>query len=292
MSADSLAALRARLAGLSPPLVVFNKSHSGSRLLGRALSAHGIHMGAELNDSHDALPMLPVVERLVEGWYPDYAPLWRDPAAPCPELVAAIETALGRHLQGYDLGTRRPWGWKLCETAYILPVLDYLFPAARYIHLVRDGRDVAFCDHVPPIKPFWRRIYFNTDRIADWQGRPLTRAAYERASHVFNALHWRNSVEIGRAYGAMLRERCLELRYEALCADFAGTMAQALAHAGLAADPAAIDSLLPEVHGGSIGKHRRQSRRQQRQVLAILAPTLASFGYVEEPRRGLLWRPG
>ena len=41
---------------------------------------------------------------------------------------------------------------------------------ARYIHLIRDGRDVAFSDHHAPDKAFWRKVYFNTDRIRDLAG--------------------------------------------------------------------------------------------------------------------------
>ena len=174
-----------------------------------------------------------------------------------------------------------PWGWKLCEVGYILPFLDFLFPDARFIYLVRDGRDVAFCDHVAPHKPFWRKIYFNTDRIECWRGRPLDNRAYDRRRHVYNALHWRNSVEVGRAYGAMLRQRCREVRYEALCTDFPGTMTELLAFAGVAANPAAIAAAAATVHRRSIGKHRDQSWLRRRQVQALIAPTLASFGYVQ-----------
>ena len=280
MAAATLAALRARLAALPPPLVVFNKSHSGSRLLADALGRHGVYMGAALNGSHDALPLLGLVEPLVERHYPDYAALWRDADA-AADLARRAEAAFAAHLATYDRAAAGPWGWKLCETGYILPVLDVLFPAARFVHLVRDGRDVAFCDHVAPHSPFWRKVYFNTDRIDRWRGRPLDDRAYDRCRHVYNAVHWRNSVEVGRAYGAMLRERCLEVRYEALCGDFAGTMRRVLDFAGVAADPAALAAMAGAVHCRSIGRHRAQSWYRRRQVLELIAPTLASFGYLD-----------
>ena len=60
-----LAELRDELCALPPPIVVFNKSHSGSRLLARVLAAGGVFMGAHLNASHDSLDLLPLVEYLV-----------------------------------------------------------------------------------------------------------------------------------------------------------------------------------------------------------------------------------
>jgi hypothetical protein len=214
------------LAGVAPPVVVFNKSHSGSRLLGTLIEAAGVFMGAHQNDSKDSWDILPLVEHLVVEHYPDYGPLWNGTATDAA-LVDIARTAFRKHLEGFACGTA-PWGWKLCETTYILPVIDFLFPRAKYIHLIRDGRDVAFSEHRAPNRPFWKKVYFNTDRISAWRGLRFHRRDYARRSHIYNALHWVNSVSVGRAYGAMLRECCLEVRYEALCEDFEKTAREVL----------------------------------------------------------------
>ena len=44
----------------------------------------------------------------------------------------------------------------------MLPVISRLFPDARYIHLIRNGRDVAFSPFVAPKERYWRKIYFGT----------------------------------------------------------------------------------------------------------------------------------
>ena len=49
-SPRTFAELRARFADLEPPIVVFNKSHSGSRLLARTLAAGGVFIGSVLNE--------------------------------------------------------------------------------------------------------------------------------------------------------------------------------------------------------------------------------------------------
>jgi hypothetical protein len=259
---------------------MFNKSHSGSRLLAEALRLHGVQIGAVINESLDSLPMLDIVERVVTRYYPDFSPLW---TAPWPvELVARLCAATRAHLgAGHDRGA--PWGWKLCETGFALPVIEALFPGARYIHLIRDGRDVAFCDHVAPELPFWRKIYFNTELIEDWDGRPMTHASYEQASHLYNARHWANSVEVGRSYGMMLRERYLEVRYELLCAAFEPTLREILRFIGLAPRPSAVAALLPRVHSRSVGKYRQAPARKRRRVELMIEPTLCAFGYAADP---------
>ena len=64
---------RDELKSPSPPIVFFNKSRSGSRLLARLIEASGVFMGANQNDSKDSLDVLKLVENLVTRCYPDYA---------------------------------------------------------------------------------------------------------------------------------------------------------------------------------------------------------------------------
>lgn len=281
-----LATLREELAQLAPPVVVFNKSHSGSRLLAELIGSAGVFMGARLNESWDAVPVLEIVESLVVRYYPDYAPLWDPSHAPDAALPQLARSALDRHLAGYDRASRAPWGWKLCESLYALPVLDYLFPGARFVHVVRDGRDVAFCDHKAPTDPFWRKVYFDSERMRTWRGMPLDPGWYRRRAHVFNARHWVNSVTVGRAYGMMLRDRYLEVRYEDLCRDFAATARRVLRFVGAPAADEAIARVSPSVRATSIGKHLRRSRRAVAQVVAIEKPLLLGLGYLEvDPER-------
>ena len=269
--------LTALTAGLSPPVVVFCKSHSGSRLLAAALERLGVFMGDVLNESLDALPMLPLVEHTILRHHPDFS-RWRrdgDPAVP-NLLTQAVRDHFGRRPRHVA-----PWGWKLCETVYALPVLESAFPQARYIHLIRDGRDVAFCDHAVPDTPLWKKVYFGTDRLMTWRGRRLGYKDYHRASHVFNAAHWVASVTLGQTYGAMLGERYLEIRYEDLCRNCSGELTRVADFLGIGDVTAAVAQLRPQVTTTSIGKHRRQPAAAMRDVLEIEAPLLLSLGYLD-----------
>jgi hypothetical protein len=158
-----------------------------------------------------------------------------------------------------------------------MPVMARLFPDARCIHLVRDGRDVAFSPFLAPKARFWRKIYFNDDRIHSWRGHAMTQRAYRNHGHLFNAARWVNSVTLGRAHGAMLGERYLEVRYEALVANPAAEMARLAAF--LDVDAPRGEGCWSDVRAQSVGKWRRQSPRQLAEIRPIVEPTLGAFGY-------------
>ena len=89
-----------------PPIIVFCKSHSGSRLLVRLMEAAGVFMGAHQNQSGDSWDILPIVRYLVTRYYPDYAQVLRGED---PLLADMMEAALLRHLDGYDPAAGRRW---------------------------------------------------------------------------------------------------------------------------------------------------------------------------------------
>ena len=85
-----------------------------------------------------------------------------------------------------------------------IPVLHRLWPHAKFVHLIRDGRDVCLS------AVNWKKA----DRLfrdhGTWPREPIATAA----------LWWERSVRLGREAGAALPERLyLEVRYEDVVAD-------------------------------------------------------------------------
>src|SRR5262245_13752519 len=97
MGTATLARLSEHFAAHGPPVIVFNKSHSGSRLLARMLREAGVFLGAERNESEDSADILRLVEPLVVRHYPHYAALMRDGDA---DLESTILSVFERHLAG------------------------------------------------------------------------------------------------------------------------------------------------------------------------------------------------
>ena len=254
------------------PVIIYNAAHSGSRLLTRMLTSMGLYMGAHLNDSEDSLDMAELVEHIVERHAPDYTSLFADGD---PALEALALAAASEHLRGRPPGAR--WGWKLCETGHALPVISRLFPDAQVIHLIRDGRDVAFSPFVAPKHAYWRKIYFGVGNLRSWRGLPMTQRAYRKHGPMFNAARWANSVTLGRAHGAMLGERYCEVRYEDLVADPVAAGARIAAFLGRPTPE--LSAVALSVDPGRVGRWRALPQRETQQVLQLLAPALAAFGY-------------
>lgn len=94
-----------------------------------------------------------------------------------------------------------------------LNTLDSLWPQARFVHIIRDGRDVCLCasdrwKDKPGFQGFPFFLYESPDRIFDhWKEDPV----------ITTALWWERNVKLGRELGRALGpERYYELRYEAL----------------------------------------------------------------------------
>lgn len=95
---------------------------------------------------------------------------------------------------------------------YHLPVLAELLPEARFVHVIRDGRDVA-------------ASFLDQD---DMRPNGVAEAA----------LLWRERVRVGRSAGAELGpDRYLELRYEELVANPGPTLERLCTMIGLRYDP-------------------------------------------------------
>jgi hypothetical protein len=106
-----------------------------------------------------------------------------------------------------------------------LRTLNELWPRARVVHLIRDGRDVALS------LLEWSRAERNVGRFPTWDEDPVATAA----------LYWEWSVRLGREAGALLGpDRYYELRYEALVADPGHECRKLCEFLALAYDPAML----------------------------------------------------
>jgi hypothetical protein len=195
----------------NPYLFVVGCPRSGTTLLQRMLDAHPLL--AVSNDPH-FIPFAPgvrdgrdppVTPELVE-WllsYRTFARLGLDEptvraaaasAATYRELVAAIYDAYGRERGKLLAGEKTP------RYVRYLGLLHGLFPGARAIHIVRDGRDVALSTLD------WARSDRGPGRFRLWQEHPVAVCA----------LSWRWHVTTGMRDGTRLGELYSEVRYEDL----------------------------------------------------------------------------
>jgi hypothetical protein len=156
-----------------------------------------------------------------------------------------------------------------------------IFPDAKFIHVLRDGRAVS-------------NSFLNIDWWLGWQGPqnwrygdlpPALASEWERHGKSFVALaaiQWKiiiASVEEGRR--TVDPGNFFELRYERLCDDPVGTMQQVATFAGLDFTPAFARSVASHSLRSMNERWRQELTPAQQAILEdVLAGTLARNGYV------------
>jgi hypothetical protein len=107
-----------------------------------------------------------------------------------------------------------------------LPTLHALWPRARFVHVIRDGRDV--CASVLN----WKKAGHNVGRHATWADDPVSTAAF----------WWEWHVRLGREAGPSLGPNLYhEIRYEALVSDPEATCKRLCSFLGFPYDEAMVD---------------------------------------------------
>jgi sulfotransferase family protein len=135
-------------------------------------------------------------------------------------LVTAIHDLYGKIRSKAIVGNKTP------DSARRMQTLHALWPEARFVHLIRDGRDVALSLMA------WPRVT---------QKRPGTLPTWEEDPVSTAALWWELNVRRGRQDGKLLASGLYyELRYESLIANPGEECANLCAFLGLPYDDAML----------------------------------------------------
>jgi hypothetical protein len=173
------------------------------------------------------------------------------------------------------------WGDKTPMYMQHLRLLERLFPAARFVHLIRDGRDAALSFLGMP------------------EGVATQTWAYPRSPAGF-ACQWRDEVEAARSLGRRVGNRYLEVRYEALVNDAETELRRICDFAELPWDARVLDyagtvDLSGKPHQQSLARpptpglrdwRRELAARDREQFEAIAGDLLADLGYEESGPHG------
>jgi hypothetical protein len=161
-----------------------------------------------------------------------------------PRRLAAVLDAVFRHFAAVH-GKQR-WCEKTPQHVQHLVSLAAQFPAARFVHVIRDGRDCA--------ASFNRR----------WQRQPE-----------LTVYRWKKVVNMGREQGRRLgARRYLEVRYEDLTAAPEASLRRICDFLGLPFHAAVLDSAQPYLQTGHAGAQRGLQRNSGKWRTYFTPPTL------------------
>ena len=199
--------------GRNPYLFLVGVARSGTTLLQRMLNSH-----PQLAVSNDPAFTHVPLRRLPDGVDPPLTPdlvestlalstfsRLRLPEAAVRQAAKGARTWSEFVTGVYDAVARQDGkplaGEKMARYVTHLPQLSELFPWARIVHIIRDGRDVAL-SHLE-----WAHERRGPGRLALWREEPVA----------VSALSWRWMVTTGRRDGAALGPaRYHEVHYEEL----------------------------------------------------------------------------
>jgi hypothetical protein len=262
------------------PFPIFCRGHSGGRILCEAYRRNGIQMGEVAPDRKDttsfALSLNPSLRDLVLSAYryPSLAEgerarlQWR-----MREVVARFRV---RETDG-----RGPFGWKMGTNIFTMLVFLDAFPAAKCVHLIRDGRDVMLSrldNRFEFGDPANRLMVFGDDTVDTFLDRPLSTRLVEELRNPLEMQHWVTAVEYGLR-GRAFEARYLEVRYEDLCREPEIQGQRIFDFLGMMFRNSARDWLVDTVSRARIGKWNALSASSMALPMAIGHQLLTRLGY-------------
>jgi len=211
----------------SSPLIIGATGGSGTRVVARLARHAGYDLGRNLNEAEDALEFYSFHEKWINPFVAaerDRSPLSNSDS----ELMDTdFQSALERHCPA-NLRIDRRWGWKAPRSIYLLPFLHRQLPGLKFIHVLRDGRDMV-------LSPNQNQLRKHGPAIMTWRERWF-RPPPERALLLWERVNLR-AAEFGQSD---LRENYLLVRFEDLCAKPVETTAHIMSFLEARVDPEAI----------------------------------------------------
>jgi hypothetical protein len=252
---------RRRQTGSAHPCVIGATGGSGTRVFARLAAEGGLDIGGDRNEFEDALP----IERFLDRWL---VPFWqgggaKPPHAAPPGMDDDFQAALVA-LAGGDAAPAGPRGWKSPRSLYVLPFLALRFPDLRFLHVVRDGRDMALSDNQLQLGRYGAMMLAADERA--WSEPERSIALWSRV----NLWAARLGERLGAAY--------LRVRWEDLCARPAAVTRRLFRFFELPGDARRAARLVEPP--ATLGRWRHADPALVARFEAIAGPALERFGYL------------
>jgi hypothetical protein len=179
----------------------------------------------------------------------------------------------------------KPFGWKVGSSILCIEILLRSYPAARVVHLIRDGRDVCLsrldarlrAKHI--VLPGNKISVFGHCDITSWKGVALERAVEDDLlRNDLEMLHWKTATEFGlrgRAYPGQYKE----VRYEDLCRSPVKTLETVFDFIDVPMIPEVRQWAAESIHAARIGKWKGREKELSG-TFELGEPTLTDLGYV------------
>jgi hypothetical protein len=230
-------------------------------------------MGTRLTQARDSEDLINFFEKWINryvshtGWLGaalDSASIQADPPS------SEMEEDFARAIEGHRAALAdksAPWGWKGPRGMYILPFLHRRYPHMRAVHLIRDGRDMAYSKNQHELR------HSKAALDGDFQSLP---------EPVHSIMIWSRLNLATALYGEThMPEQYLCVKFEDLCSDSVSTVSRILDFFGTDIAAEDVRNIAEAAIAPPLTSHRWRARdaRELKPVLSEGAAALRHFGY-------------
>ncbi len=285
------------------PNVIGGTGGSGTRVVARIVQKGGMFIGVNRAPSEDVVPMqrykhltsffisqkssfqsntadYNTLEELTSSGFYDFVQnrwtqklianqLFSEPIedSEMMQILKHLKLSIKDHLSPLiEAEVNQPWGWKQPASIFILPFLHSQFSQIKCLHLIRDGRDMAFSKN---------------QQQTQWLGSIVLSAEEQRWNQPLQSIALWNRVNLMSAeYGDRhMPGQYLRIRFEDLCSQPMETIKQIFDFFGLQGNIAQIaeEEVKPPK---SLGRWRSQDAKTIEDLEEIGQPALQNFGYL------------
>lgn len=250
------------------PIIIGATGGSGTRAVQMIIAAQDIFMGAPLNAEKDALIIAEFLEhhinpvlrhtRSLNYQLTDLPETLRD------TTLSALEDAMQRMLVHKPAHQIR-WGFKNPRSIFMLPFFEALYPNFTFIHVIRDGRDIALSENKnQPLKHFHAAFAEST----------ISPASPEAA-----ILLWAKVNLEAAAWCAKQKKNYVRIHYEALCANPEAEITRMLSVLQISAkEITRITETIKKSSG--VGRWKDLPNQQKTALNAAADQALREFSYI------------
>jgi hypothetical protein len=230
----------------------------------------GYFMGSNLNAPGDSLDVGQFTRRWIDRYLTESN--WIDEMRresdrekfSYPRAMASdFRSAIQRHLAGLE-DADAPWGWKFPRTILMLPFVHEMYPSMKAVHLVRDGRDMAFSRNQNQVRAIGPMV--------------LSESELKRRGSIRSIKFWARVNVAAARYG---ETRCgggnyLRFRYEDVCSNPGEAVVRLLDFLDCPASRESMRTVAREVVKPSASTRRRSGSRPSWSEMNEEDPTLAA----------------
>lgn len=241
------------------PIIIGGNGHSGTRLFAEILIECDVFMGiAGISYARDSKDLN--IRGLMNRWVKPYL------LGLSEKDTVKMKSEFERRIRFLLPFRSKPWGFKNPRSMFLLPMYWELYPNLKFIHVIRDGRDMCFGNPFVDTPTYWSFISEEDARLLSPEERMMK--------------FWGTSNRRVQDFGnKKLRNRYLPIRFEDIC-DHPESEIRRIQQFinSTAEDPNNLARLVKKPK--SIGRWRTFDPKEVEKVLRVGDADLKHFGYL------------